>query len=380
MSEQAPASAAPEPPVARSGWQLLRFRGIPVRADPSALILLLLGVYFFQGSFSQLGTSQMVAATIAASLLLFLSVLGHEFGHLLASLAVGVRVAGITLFAMGGATETEQADSPGKEFLIVAGGPAVSFALAGLFSIAAELSGSLMISLICIVMAIANLALGIFNVVPAYPLDGGRLLRAVIWGVTRNPNLATLVTARIGQGFAALLILGAVVGYAGLAPPQLQRGIAGFIFRPSLFQIFIGFFLYRGAKDAYDRAVVRGRLGRRSVAEVMGSVPPPLSPALSLDDAALQMQGRPSVLWPVGNPVIGALLLAQIEEVPPDERGARTVGDLAVPAQAAAVDIGTPLGEAVAVMVDGPGQMVIVTQHGAALGLLSPSLVADVLA
>jgi CBS domain-containing protein len=138
-------------------------------------------------------------------------------------------------------------------------------------------------------------------------------------------------------------------------------------------------FLLRGAGDAHRHANLRERLDRRSLRDVMERVPPALSPDLPLDAALAQVQERPSLLWPVGDPVTGVLLLEHIDGVASADWPTTTVRDVAVPAERATVDVTTALDDAVARLPGAPGTMLVVTDRGRAVGLLTPSLVADLL-
>ncbi|MDP8909388.1 MAG: hypothetical protein M3N47_09810, partial [Chloroflexota bacterium] len=142
-----------------------------------------------------------------------------------------------------------------------------------------------------------------------------------------------------------------------------------------LWEVFIGAFLFRGATASHKRAVLRERLEGRRIADIMGSVPPALSPHSSLAEALAQVQQRPSLLWPVGDPVTGALLLEQIDAVPSEQWERTTVEQVAHSAAALTVDIDESLDTAVTRMAEAPQNMVIVVAQGRPVGLLTPSLV-----
>ena len=157
----------------------------------------------------------------------------------------------ISLFALGGLTEsTRESENARDEFLIVGIGPFTSLVLAGGFWVLARATAPLGTApaLVLGYAGWANLFLAIFNTIPAYPLDGGRLLRSVLWAVTGAPHRATLWAARVGQGFALLLGALALGPYVGVLDSPLG---------PSIFNALIAFFLFRGATAATERATAR---------------------------------------------------------------------------------------------------------------------------
>jgi CBS domain-containing protein len=137
----------------------------------------------------------------------------------------------------------------------------------------------------------------------------------------------------------------------------------------------IGFFLLRSSSDAYHSARRREQLGRRRVRDLMGTVPPTVPAGLQLSDVVVRLQTRPSVLWPVGRPLIGGVTLEDVTGVPSSEWGAVTVD--AVVEQDVFVADDTPMDEAVDLLVRARDRMLIAVRDGEPVGLLTPSLVAD---
>lgn len=355
----------------RSARTLFSVRGVPVRAEGSLLLIAGFLVYLFYGrlqaSLGDLPTVVVLLSALAATLLFFASVLAHEIGHAVTSLDRGIGVRSITLFALGGVTESvREADRARDEFVIVGIGPFVSLVLAAVFGILATvLDGVRPLDAITGYLGWTNLALAIFNIVPGYPLDGGRLLRALLWGITGRPHRATRWAARVGQAFAGLLIAAG----AWLFLRQATGGLDG------VWEVIIGLFLLRGATESHRRARVRERLGQRTARDVMGSVPPTLAGDLTLAEAVEQLQQRPSLLWPVGRPLVGGLRLDQIDAVPANEWVRTTVGSVAEPAERVAVDGGMAMDLALDRLAAAPGNMLLVVDDGHAVGLLTPSLV-----
>lgn len=340
------------------GLTLFRVAGFPVQIDGTWLILAGLVLINVQGFLARLEGPSVIIAGASMVLLFMLSILGHELGHAFASLNQGIPVRRVLLFGLGGVTESvREARTPAADFFIVAAGPAISFLLWGVFLLIAKADvGGETGTLVFGIVSAANLILGIFNVVPAYPLDGGRLLRALLWFVTKEPLQATRWAARVGQVLAV-----------GFGIWMLQLG--------SVWNAIIAFFLFSGATQAYKSASARERVVARPLRDVMGSVPPALDAGMSLQEAAERMQERPSLLWPVGDPVRGGVLLPNLEEVADADRPFTRVVDVALPAEQVAVDVETPLDEAVRRLLQAPGQMLVVVEDGHPVGLLTPSLV-----
>ncbi|MDQ3342106.1 MAG: site-2 protease family protein [Actinomycetota bacterium] len=355
------------------GWTLFSVRDVPVRIDRSFLLVVAFVTYLFYGRLTALlggdGPVVLLLSAIAAAVLFFASILAHELGHALTSLNRDIPVASITLFALGGVTvSTREARSAGDEFVIVGIGPFVSLVLAGAFGLLATAAQDwTAVAAVMGYLGWTNLLLAVFNVLPGYPLDGGRLLRAVLWGVTGKPNRATRWAARVGQVFALLVI--------GFGVWAVSRG-GGF---GNIWNLLIGFFLLRGATDSHRRASVRDRLSHRTARDVMGSVTQPLPASLTLAEALPLVQQRPSLLWPVGDPVSGGLLLSQIDAVPSAAWPTTTVAQVATGAEELSVAVDTPMDEALDRLGEAPGNMLFVVDGGRAVGLLTPSLVVDVI-
>lgn len=372
--EPSPQRVAP-PPVGAfpNAWTLWRVRDVPVRVDRSWVLIagLVAWLFYDELQFNPATDEPVVSIALAVvcALLFFVSILAHELGHALASLNRGIPVVAITLFAMGGLTEsTREADSAKDEFVIVGIGPYISLVLAAVFGLLATALASVpAAAVVAGYLGWTNLLLAIFNIVPGYPLDGGRLLRSILWRFTGAAHKSTRWAARVGQVFAALLILYGLASFAG-------SGTGGF---GGLWNVFIGFFLFKGATDSHRRAQLHERLAQRSLPSVMGSVPPPLRGSLTLAQALEQVQQRPSLLWPVGDPVEGVLLLTMIDDVPAHLWATTTVAEVAADPAAATVPVTTSLDQALAQMAGAPEHMLIVVDQGHPVGLLTPSLISS---
>jgi Zn-dependent protease len=364
-------------------WTLFTLRGVPVRVDASWLIIVGLVIYLFfgrlQDSLGDLGIGVVIGAAVVGAVLFFASLLTHELGHALTSLDRGIGVRSVTLFLLGGVTEsTREADSAKDEFVIVGSGPFISLVLAAGFGLAfAALSGVRVVAELTGYLAWLNLLLAIFNVLPGYPLDGGRLLRSVLWGASGRPHAATRWAARVGQGFAGLLVAGGLYGLLGGPNPASLPLAVRIVLQGGLWQILIGVFLFRGAASAYGSASARQRLTDRTAREVMGSVPETLPIQLSLDEAVERLHQRPSLLWPVGSPVMGGLTMERIDAVPQPAWSTTTAGETAWPVESVAVDANESMDVVVERLQAAASRMLLVTEGGKAVGLITPSLLGE---
>ena len=228
------------------GWQLMRIRGIPLRVHPSWFIILVLFTLVFQQDAALLpGASGSPALSwllgLATALLLFVSVLLHELGHSLVALREGVKVVSITLFLLGGVARVErECSTPMGSFRVAAAGPAVSFLLAGLFLATQHAAGHAnpLFGNLVERLGYLNLVLALFNLLPGLPLDGGLILKALVWQFTgsqrRGIQVAT-ATGRLlsltaimlgvylflrGGGFTALWLV--MLGWFGMGASRSQ--------------------------------------------------------------------------------------------------------------------------------------------------------------
>ena len=245
--------------------------GIPIRLHASWLLLLVLGISTLQPLFAQRMGGSGVPLALVTTLLLVLSILLHEVGHALVARRLGLRVATISLFLTGGLTEIEgDVAQPGDELKISLAGPAVSGLLALLAAGAAWWSGG-EYQLVWGLLAAANGLLAVFNLLPCYPLDGGRALRAMLWFLHDDLLEGTRVAALIGRGLGgALMLLGIVVLIT--ADP-----LTGF------FVIVLGWMLSRSAMMSYAQAALHYTLSQISVGELMSRSFRTVSPQLTLD-------------------------------------------------------------------------------------------------
>jgi Zn-dependent protease/CBS domain-containing protein len=260
-------------------FRLFRLLGVPVSLDLSWLVILALLTWtlasFFGTTVPGLAPYAYWAMAGAAALAFFACIVLHELGHAVVARATGLRVRGITLFLFGGVAELEgEPESAGREFLMAIAGPAVSVFLAGAFWLLAGLGTAAVWAPAAVAvlayLAWVNAAVLVFNLVPAFPLDGGRVLRSILWGALGNLRRATYWAALLGRGFAGLLIaLGVVCFLSGQVFAGVWLGL-------------IGLFLSDAARGSYEQVLVRQLLRGEPVSRFMTADPVAVPPALDL--------------------------------------------------------------------------------------------------
>lgn len=232
---------------------------------------------------------------VLASILFFASVLTHEIAHSLVARTQGLNVSQITLFLFGGVSNIEkEPPSPRAEFLIAIVGPLTSIALGALFlslagfnfsfgggvsDPAAVLRNLGPLTTLLAWLGPINILLGFFNLIPGFPLDGGRVLRSIVWSISGNLRQSTYIAALAGQGIAWLFILGGVSMVFGLELPVLGSGLLG-----GIWLILIGFFLNSLAAGSYQQVVVKSSLEGVPVKKIMRKDVPVVDQNLSVSD------------------------------------------------------------------------------------------------
>ena len=229
--------------------------GIPFFINPSWFFVLALVTWTYGSGLTEFpeltGVMPWLLGLVAA-LLLFSSVLAHELGHSFVAISQGIPVKSITLFIFGGlATLEKESETPLQAFLVAIAGPLVSLLLFGLFSVIATTAPlSLPIQAIVGLVAYINLVLAAFNMIPGLPLDGGNVLKAIVWKVTGNPNKGVIIAGRVGQ----------VIGWIAIALGILS--IVGVSQVGSIWTLLIGTFLLQNAGFAAQSAVVQDKLSQ----------------------------------------------------------------------------------------------------------------------
>ncbi len=356
-----------------TSWRVGRIAGVAVRVDSSWVVIALLITYSMYLRFSilykSLSTGAAVGVAILAAVLFFGSVLIHELAHALVSRARGIRVQDITLFLFGGATRARvESRGPGDEFLIAVVGPLTSGLLAALFwAVEVFARGALPRPLIGMFgyLALVNLLLAAFNLVPGFPLDGGRLLRSVIWRATGSFRRATRIASLAGQAVGWLLVAG---GVAFLLGGNLAGGI---------WFTFIGWFLVQAARASYQELQVRQMLRGVQAQDVMADNLLRIPPDLTLQDAVDRYFMRyDHSAFPVDERgrTIGLLTLRKVRQVPSDQWPASWVRDHMVPlGDQVVVPLDAPMDQVMAKLEDGGAGRVLAAQDGEVVGIITPS-------
>jgi Zn-dependent protease/CBS domain-containing protein len=339
-----------EESMTRAGLGIGRLFGIQVRIDWSWLFIFLLVTWNLSFVFSQLhqdwGFGLRWGLAIVASLLFFLSVLAHELAHSLVARARGIPVRNITLFLFGGVSNIERdPKSPKGEFLIAIVGPLTSIILGGLLVALAVFLGapgeaalsptgflSQAGPLITLLMWLGsiNILLGIFNMVPGFPLDGGRVLRSIFWSITGNFRKATRYASRVGQLVAWIFIVAGIAMIFGLEIPVFGTGLIG-----GVWLAFIGWFLNSAASQSYQQVVINDILGDVPVERLMRQDPPTVPARFTIDQLINeQVMGSDDHAFPVieNDRLIGLITLEDVRHVPREKWGDTLVEEIMTPA------------------------------------------------
>ncbi len=373
-------------------WEIGRALGIPVRVHPSwflvfAFVTWTLATGYLPEALPGLSGSRYWGMGAIAALLLFLSVLLHELGHSYVAQRYRIPIGQITLFLFGGiAHMKKEPPSPKAEFLIAVAGPAVSFALGALCfgaAVAVEslplFSGGQGFVVLGGLLGFNNVALGLFNLIPGFPLDGGRALRAGLWAWSKNFHRATSQAALIGLGFGILLgALGALL-VGGAISGTFDRSTAtngGWL-------MFIGAFLFGAAWSTRRQVSLRMALSSASVRDVMIRAVVTVSPHLTLQavvDEFFVAYGYGG--FPVSDEgqVVGVLAVEDVQAVPQARWAWRTVRDVMRPASP---NLFIPPDWSIMQALDRMAQegwdQLVVVEEGQPIGLITRSSIAQFL-
>lgn len=310
----------------RSSVHLGRIFGIPIGINYSwtiifLLVTLSLSVYYFPLHHPDWSPVLNWAVGVSTSLLFFASVLAHELGHSLVSIRQGVPVRGITLFIFGGvANISSEPRRAGDEFRMAIAGPAVSIGLGALFGALWWLTARRAepIASLSSWLAGINLSLAVFNLIPGFPLDGGRVLRSIVWGITGNPDKATRAASMLGQVVAYLFILGGFL-------MALRGNWDG------LWLAFVGWFIENAASESYKQVAFREALRGTTAGQLMQRecmrIPGELPVERFVNDYLLP-QGRRCYLVEDDGHLTGMLTLHNVQEVPRNDWAATPVGQV----------------------------------------------------
>jgi Zn-dependent protease/predicted transcriptional regulator len=356
-----------------TSWRVGRIAGIEVRIDSSWAVIALLITYSMylrvRLVYPDTSAGEAVWLGILGSALFFGSVLVHELAHAVVSQARGIRVQDITLFLFGGATRARvESRGPTDEFLIAVVGPLTSGVLAALFGIVAGFGSDVLPRPLAGTfgyLAWVNLLLAGFNLVPGFPLDGGRVLRSAIWRATGSYARATRIASMSGQAVGWLLV---ALGVVSLLAGNLAGGI---------WFAFIGWFLVQAARASYQELQLRHMLRGVEAEDVMTGnllrIPPDVSLQDAVDDYFMRYDHGAFPVDEHGR-TVGLLTLRGVRRVPRDQWSSQRVRDRMVPLGGQVVVAPDDRMDGVlGKLEDSEAGRVLVVQDGEVVGIITPS-------
>jgi Zn-dependent protease/predicted transcriptional regulator len=313
----------------KHSWRIGRIAGVDIFVDSSWFLILILFTWslassYFPQKFPEWSALQNWLIGLFTSLLIFGSVLIHELAHSLVAIRQGEEVRSITLFILGGVAQiSHEPKKPMQEFSMALVGPVTSLAL-GLIAFILSLllkPVSVMLSAVVSYLALINTVLALFNLLPGFPMDGGRVLRSIIWKITGDLRRATRVASRVGEGFAFILVF---IGILQI----LRGGLSGF------WLIFIGWFLHNAAARSYQQVLVEDVLkdvrAKDLMTEDVATVPSTLRVQDLVDDYILKHRDR-GFLVRDDDVLKGIVCLEDVKKISRDEWAKASVSDIMTP-------------------------------------------------
>ena len=353
--------------------KLFKLLGFEVRVDLSWVIIAILIAWslstgLFPFRFKNLSVQTYWLMGIVGAVGLFLSIIIHEFCHSLVARKYGVPMKGITLFIFGGVAEMGDEPRTAKAEFIMAGvGPVSSIAIAlvfyGIFTWG-KASFPPPVNGVIGYLAWINAILAGFNLVPAFPLDGGRMLRSALWGWKKNLRWATRVSANIGSTFGILLII--------LGALQVLTGN----FIGGMWWFLIGMFLQGAAKASYQQLVTRKALEGEPVRRFMQKNPVTVAPSTSLErlveDYIYQYHFKMFPVTEDTDKLIGCITTKQVKEIPREVWGTKTVVEVAAPCSAEnTIEPGADSVQALTLMRKYNASRLLVAEGGHLVGIIT---------
>jgi Zn-dependent protease len=313
----------------RSTISLGRILGIPIGVDYSwflifALLTWSLATSYFPAEFTNWPVTQYWIVGAVTVIFMFGSVLLHELGHSVVAIRYKIPVRNITLFIFGGVAQIgAEPPSAISEFWIAIAGPVMSFALALFFGLLQSIVGTFAPLLaIAKYLAYINGALALFNLIPGFPLDGGRVFRAILWGTTHNLRRATLIAGNVGRLIAYLFILWGVW--------QIFTGNFG----NGLWIAFIGWFLESAASSQIQQQTIHDLLAGHHVADAMRRDYTSILPDTTLEQLInkhILGSGQRSLVVKQDDQVVGLLTLHNIKAIPSSGWSTTTAAQVMIP-------------------------------------------------
>lgn len=351
--------------------KLGRIRGIEIGIHYTWVFIFALLTYslardFFPAYFDNWTTGQYWTISVIASLLLFASVLAHELGHSLVALSRGIPVKSITLFIFGGvASLSEDTQDAGTEFKVAIAGPAVSFvvALVSLGLVYLFRGVNEQIEGIFLYLALANGLLVVFNLIPGFPLDGGRVFRSIVWGVTNSMERATNIAGTVGVVIGYLFI---ILGVFLLFTSAIISGI---------WLIAIGWFLQNAAEQSMQQFRMQKVFKNIRIGMLMQPNPPTVAPETTIEDLVehhilgQNIRGVPVVR---DGALVGIITLSDVKSVPRTQwREFRVIDRMTPLEHLMTVTPDSPLTAALQAMSDKDIHQIPVVRDGMLVGLVT---------
>jgi len=313
----------------RHSWRIGRIFGIDINIDSSWFVIFLLFTWilaatYFPQQYPEWSGWLYWFTGIITSLLVFSSVLAHELAHSLVAIKQGEKVRSITLFILGGVAQiSQEPKKPLREFTMALVGPLTSLAIAFVFLVLSFILRGISepLGASASYLALINTALAIFNLLPGFPMDGGRVLRSIIWKVTGDLRKATRIASKVGQGFAFFFI------FVGIL--QILRG-----FLSGFWLVFIGWFLHSAAVRGYHQVIVETMLKGVRAADLMTKefevVPSDLFIKNLVDDYILKKRER-VFLVSDGGRLKGIVCLEDVKATPREKWSETKVSEIMTP-------------------------------------------------
>jgi len=310
------------------GLRIGRILGIPIYVHPSWMIIFVLITMSLAMQFTQehpqWTTVQHWSVGVATSLLFFASVLFHELSHSVVARFYKIRVLSITLFIFGGVARLgREPAKPIQEFNIAIAGPIASLVLAfGFYSLTLFFPYEQAVGALAVWLWQTNAALALFNLLPGFPLDGGRVFRAIVWGVTKDFSRATTIAGISGKVVAyGLIVFGA---WLGITKGQWTSG---------LWMAFIGWFLLNAAQESVAQVAIRETLSGLQAADVMSHEIPTVPRNMSLEEYGQEVArtGRRTHLVTTDDRLMGMMNVNALNSVPRNEWGNMSVQAVMIP-------------------------------------------------
>jgi Zn-dependent protease/CBS domain-containing protein len=333
-------------------FQLGHLFGIDIRFHFSWIFIFVLIAWSLAGAFLPQNypgwsTTTYWIVGVIGSVLLFASVLVHELSHSLVAVSRGYKVSGITLFFLGGVSEIEEeAAKASEEFWIAVVGPLTSLVLAAIFWVLLQVNP------------------GVFNLIPAFPLDGGRVLKAAVWQATGNLSRANAVAASIGSLFGFTMIgIGIVVAF-------VTRN-----FFSGLWLVFIGWFIQSAASSSRQQyamhTALTGRLARDAMQQEIPTVEPGITVQTLLDEY-ISKEFQRAYIVSLGDSFQGLVSISDVKKVPPEERANKYVTEIMTrAAEVVSVRPDAPLEEALQKLTSNDINQLLVIESGKPVGIIT---------